>query len=125
VLARAAAAEIVLLGEQHDDEDHHRWQAQVLAGLHALRPDMVIGFEMFPRQVQPALERWVAGELTVPAFLAQTAWDRELESSDRVLSAPLRIRAHQPHPDDRAQCRCQTDAGHRRQGLGCHPGTRA
>jgi uncharacterized iron-regulated protein len=36
---------------------------------------MVIGFEMFPRQVQPALERWVAGELTVPAFLAQTAWE--------------------------------------------------
>jgi uncharacterized iron-regulated protein len=29
----------VLLGEQHDDEDHHRWQAQVLAGLHALRPN--------------------------------------------------------------------------------------
>lgn len=29
-LARAAAAEIVLLGEQHDDEDH-RWQVQVLA----------------------------------------------------------------------------------------------
>ena len=75
VLARATTAEIVLLGEQHDDEDHHRWQAQVLAGLHALRPDMVIGFEMFPRQVQPALERWVAGELTVPAFLAQTAWE--------------------------------------------------
>ncbi len=75
VLARAAAAEIVLLGEQHDDEDHHRWQAQVLAGLHALRPEMVIGFEMFQRQVQPALERWVAGELTLPAFLAQTAWE--------------------------------------------------
>jgi len=51
VLARAAAAEIVLLGEQHDDEDHHRWQAQVLAGLHALRPNLVIGFEMFPRRV--------------------------------------------------------------------------
>lgn len=75
VLAQAAAAEIVLLGEQHDDEDHHRWQAQVLAGLHALRPEMVIGFEMFPRQVQPVLERWVAGDLTVPAFLAQTAWE--------------------------------------------------
>lgn len=75
VLARAAAAEIVLLGEQHDDEDHHRWQAQVLAGLHALRPDLVIGFEMFPRRVQPALDRWVAGELTVAALLQQTAWD--------------------------------------------------
>ena len=75
VLARAAAAEIVLLGERHDDEDQHRWQAQVLAGLHALRPDLVIGFEMFPRRVQPALDRWVAGELTVSALLAQTAWE--------------------------------------------------
>jgi hypothetical protein len=35
----------------------------------------VIGFEMFPRQVQPALDRWVAGELSVPALLAQTAWE--------------------------------------------------
>ena len=34
VLARAAAAEIVLLGEQHDEEDHHRWQAQVLSLIH-------------------------------------------------------------------------------------------
>ena len=75
VLARAAAADIVLLGEQHDDEDHHRWQAQVLAGLHALRPQLVVGFEMFPRRVQPALDRWVAGELSVPELLAQTEWD--------------------------------------------------
>lgn len=75
VLARAAAADVVLLGEQHDDEDHHRWQAQVLAGLHALRPQLVVGFEMFPRRVQPALDRWVAGELSVPALLAQTAWE--------------------------------------------------
>jgi uncharacterized iron-regulated protein len=75
VLTRAAAAGIVLLGEQHDDADHHRWQAQVLAGLLALRPDLVIGFEMFPRRVQPALDRWVAGELTVAALLAQTGWE--------------------------------------------------
>ncbi|MCM8611098.1 ChaN family lipoprotein [Accumulibacter sp.] len=74
VLARAAAADVVLLGEQHDDEDHHRWQAQVLAGLHALRPQMVVGFEMFPRRVQPVLDRWVAGELSAPALLAQTGW---------------------------------------------------
>jgi uncharacterized iron-regulated protein len=47
--------EIVLLGEQHDDEDQHRWWAQVLAGLHALPLEWVIGFERFPRQVQPAL----------------------------------------------------------------------
>lgn len=76
VLARAAAAEIVLLGEQHDDEDHHRWQAQVLAGLHALRPNLVIGFEMFPRRAQPVLDRWVAGELTEAEFLQQSEWGK-------------------------------------------------
>ncbi len=82
VLAELARRDVVLLGEQHDDADHHRWpdhhrwQLQVLAGLHAQRPEMVIGFEMFPRRVQPVLDRWVAGELTIKDFLAQSEWDK-------------------------------------------------
>ncbi len=75
VLAGMAKKDVVLLGENHDDEDHHRWQAQVLAALHAQRPDMVIGFEMFPRRVQPALDDWVAGKLTVRQFLEQSQWE--------------------------------------------------
>lgn len=76
VLARAARARIVLLGEHHDRMAHHRWQAQVIAGLLARRPAVVVGFEMFPRRAQPVLDRWVAGELDVPAFLAAADWDR-------------------------------------------------
>ena len=53
-----AQRDVVLLGEVHDEMDHHRWQLQTLAALHARRPDMVIGFEMFPRRVQPVLDRW-------------------------------------------------------------------
>lgn len=71
-----AQRDVVLLGEAHDDADHHRWQVQTLAALHARRPDMVIGFEMFPRRVQPVLDRWVAGELTVKEFLDQSEWDK-------------------------------------------------
>lgn len=67
---------VVLLGEQHDDMDHHRWQLQTLAALQAQRPHMVIGFEMFPRRVQPILDRWVAGELTESEFLAQSEWGK-------------------------------------------------
>jgi uncharacterized iron-regulated protein len=74
LLSRMARQEVVLLGEQHDEEDHHRWQVQTLAALHASRPEMVIGFEAFPRRVQPALDRWVAGEITVKEFLAQAQW---------------------------------------------------
>jgi uncharacterized iron-regulated protein len=65
---------VVLLGEQHDDAGHHRWQLQMLAGLYAHQPDMVIGFEMFPRASQKALDRWVAGELDEAAFLKEAGW---------------------------------------------------
>jgi uncharacterized iron-regulated protein len=68
--------EVVLLGEQHDDAAHHRWQLQTLAALHLLRPDLVIGFESFPRRMQPVLDRWIAGALTTTQFLEQTEWNR-------------------------------------------------
>ncbi len=76
VIAHAVKQDIVLLGEQHDSEDHHRWQLQTLAALHAQRPDMVIGFEMFPRRLQPVLDQWVAGSLTPQALLKQSEWDK-------------------------------------------------
>jgi uncharacterized iron-regulated protein len=76
VIAEAAQRRIVLIGEHHDSADHHRWQLQVLAALHARRPDMAIGFEMFPRRVQPVLDRWVAGELSEAEFLRASDWNR-------------------------------------------------
>lgn len=76
IVANATKQDVVLLGEQHDVEDHHRWQLQMLSALHALRPNMVIGFEMFPRRVQPVLDQWVAGSLTTQDFLKQTEWDK-------------------------------------------------
>lgn len=75
LLAIASQQQVVLLGEQHDSLTHHRWQLHTLAGLHALRDDMVIGLEMLPRSVQPALDAWVAGEIDAPTLLEQTRWD--------------------------------------------------
>jgi uncharacterized iron-regulated protein len=75
IVSHSAKQDVVLLGEQHDLEDHHRWQLQMLSALHAQRPDMVIGFEMFPRRVQPVLDQWVAGTLTTQDFLKQSEWD--------------------------------------------------
>ncbi len=76
IVANAAKQDVVLLGEQHDLEDHHRWQLQMLSALHAQRPNMVIGFEMFPRRVQPVLDQWVAGSLSPQEFLKQAEWDK-------------------------------------------------
>jgi len=88
LLAAAARANVVLLGESHDNFDHHRWQLQTLAALHAARPRMVIGFEMFPRRVQPVLDKWVAGELDEQAFLKAAEW-RTVWSFDPSLYMPL------------------------------------
>lgn len=88
LLASAAQQQIVLLGEQHDEVAHHRWQLHTLAGLHALRDEMVIGLEMLPRSTQPALDAWVAGELDAVSLLSQTRWD-EAWGFDPELYMPI------------------------------------
>ncbi len=88
LIADMAARPVVLLGEHHDDAGHHRWQLHTLAALHGRRPDMAIGFEAFPRRVQPVLDRWVAGELSADAFLADAGW-AEVWGFDADLYLPL------------------------------------
>jgi uncharacterized iron-regulated protein len=88
VLARAARQSAVLLGERHDSAEDHRWQVHMLARLHAQRPNMVIALEMFPRRVQPALDRWVRGELTEAAFLDAAEW-RTVWNFDPSLYLPI------------------------------------
>ncbi len=83
-----AARQVVLLGESHDSFEHHRWQLQTLAALYARRPNLVIGFEMFPRRVQPVLDRWVRGELSEKDFLEQSEWAK-VWSYDPALYLPL------------------------------------
>lgn len=74
IISYAVNKSVVLLGEAHTNLEHHRWQLQMLASLHARHPDMVIGFEMFPRRVQKALDKWVAGNLSVEEFLDAADW---------------------------------------------------
>jgi uncharacterized iron-regulated protein len=76
VVQLAAARDVVLLGEHHDDPDHHLWQLQTLSALYIARPKITIGFESFPRRVQPVLDRWIAGELTEQQFLAAVDWKK-------------------------------------------------
>ncbi len=88
VISRVTKASVVLLGETHINADHHRWQLQTLVALHAVRPNMVIGFEMFPRQVQTVLDQWVAGKLTEKEFLRAVEWD-QVWNTDANLYLPL------------------------------------
>jgi len=88
VLQRLADKRVILLGEHHDNQEHHRWELQTLAALYGQHPNMVIGFEMFPRRVQPALDRWVRGELSEKEFLKQTDWNT-VWSYDAAMYMPI------------------------------------
>jgi uncharacterized iron-regulated protein len=74
VIVALAKRGVVLLGESHNEAEHHRWQFQTIAALFSYRSDMVLGFEMFPRRVQPVLDRWSKGELDETAFLREVDW---------------------------------------------------
>ncbi len=74
IIERAARGSFLLLGEQHDRADHHRWQLHTMAAAKGQMDNLVLGFEMFPRSVQPALDRWVAGKLSKDEFLEEGRW---------------------------------------------------
>lgn len=74
ILTRMSQQQVVLLGETHNRYDIHRWQLHVAAGLLALGKPISMGFEMFPRRVQPALDAYVSGAIDTDAFLEQSEW---------------------------------------------------
>ena len=75
VITELAERPVVLLGEVHIENEHHRWQLHTLAALHAKKTNMVITFEAFPRSTQPILDKWVKGELSIKEFLKQSMWN--------------------------------------------------
>lgn len=83
-----ARRNVVLLGESHANPEHHRWQLQVIAALYGQRSDLALGFEMFPRRLQPVLDRWVAGELSQAQFLEASEW-RQVWRFDPELYLPI------------------------------------
>lgn len=86
-IATLGTARAVLLGEQHATPAHHLWQRDVIAAL-AARGSVVIGLEQLPASAQPALDKWVSGDLDEPGFLAESRW-KELWGHDFAAYRPV------------------------------------
>ncbi|MEW5927872.1 MAG: ChaN family lipoprotein [Gemmatimonadota bacterium] len=65
-----AAADVAFVGEQHGDAATHRLQRALLEALAARGERVVVAMEMFERDVQPLLDRYLAGEAAESAFVA-------------------------------------------------------
>jgi uncharacterized iron-regulated protein len=70
-------ADVVFLGEQHDDPGTHRLEAATLEGLTRRRGNIVLALEMFERDAQKPLDFYLAGRMTEKEFLAVSRpWPR-------------------------------------------------
>ena len=76
MLAELTQADVVLFGEQHNDVVAHWLELQVAKDLLKLKKpgQLVIGMEMFERDVQPLVAQYAAGTL------ADTAFERQARS---------------------------------------------
>ena len=74
MLSQLAQADVVLFGEQHNDPIAHWLELQVAKDLARLKGPgkLVLGMEMFERDVQPLVAQYVAGTLADTAFERQS-----------------------------------------------------
>jgi len=77
MLADLTYADVVFVGEQHDDPNSHRLELAVLEGLARRRGAIILSLEMFERDVQTILDDYLADRITEEAFLKQSRpWPR-------------------------------------------------
>lgn len=72
MVGRLASARVVYVGERHDRAEDHALQLRVAR---ALDGELALGFEMFQRPFQPALDAYSAGEIEEPELLQRTEWE--------------------------------------------------
>jgi uncharacterized iron-regulated protein len=77
MLADLARADVVLVGEQHNDPNTHRLESAILQGLIRRHVPVTVSLEMFERDVQAKVDQYLAGTLPEEDFLKATRpWPR-------------------------------------------------
>ncbi len=77
MLADLAKADVVFVGEQHDDPNTHRLESAILDGLRRRGVPVTLSLEMFERDAQPGVNSYLAGGITEEDFLKSSGpWPR-------------------------------------------------
>lgn len=63
-------ADVVFVGENHDDKRGHRLELQVLEALYVQNPRLALSLEMFERDVQGVVDEYLQDDITEAQFLA-------------------------------------------------------
>jgi len=69
MLVQLARADVIFVGEKHDDPATHKLERAILEGLLRRNVSLTISMEMFERDVQQTLDNYLSGKLTEEEFL--------------------------------------------------------
>lgn len=83
---RLARADVVVFGEQHDDAETHRAEAELLEAIGRSGRPVVLSLEMFERDVQSVIDDYLAGRVNEQEFLARSRpWERYATDYRRLI----------------------------------------
>jgi len=86
MIERLARADVVFFGEQHDDPETHRAEAELLDAIGRTGRTVVLSLEMFERDVQGVLDDYLAGRVSESEFVARSRpWDRYTTDYRRLI----------------------------------------
>lgn len=68
VVRNVEGADVIFIGETHDNPEHHEAQLDLVRALHAKKLPIAIGLEMFTPDDQQKLDEWSAGKLDEETF---------------------------------------------------------
>ena len=69
-----AKADVVYLGETHDNPLDHQAQTEIIRAIYQKRPNLVIAMEMFQRPFQPVVDRYLAETISEQDLLQQSEY---------------------------------------------------
>jgi uncharacterized iron-regulated protein len=69
MLRDLATVQVVFIGELHDHIGHHQAQLNIIRALQADPRPLAIGLEMFRKDSQASLDRWISGSYPVARFI--------------------------------------------------------
>lgn len=91
LISQLAKANIVYLGETHDSLADRQAQLEIIQSLYQRHPQLTIALEMFQHPFQPALDRYLAGEIDEMQLRAQTEYDQRWGLEWEFLAPILRF----------------------------------
>jgi uncharacterized iron-regulated protein len=76
ILPELAQADVVYLGETHDNPEDHQTQLEIIQKLQQRNPKIAIALEMFQRPYQNVLDRYLAGQVSEQELLEQSEYNQ-------------------------------------------------